>query len=144
MRTYKLNINARPFEVEVKTYSSKEATLVVNGRELTVKVEDVVSTNPPVAPATASSAIRPTAARVAMPPTKPAASGNAIKAPIPGAILSVHVAKGDVIAVGQLLVKMEAMKMENQIKSTRAGKVIDVCVVPGSTVPQGQDLVIVE
>jgi len=140
MRTYKLNINDRTFDVEVKTFSAKEATLVVNGKNLTVKVSEVITAGPAaVAPAPAPAPVRPAAARVATPSAPATATGNAIKAPIPGAILSVHVAAGDHVAVGQLLVKME-----NQIKSTRAGKVIKVCVAPGSTVPQGQDLVIIE
>ena len=147
MRTYKLNITDRTFDVEVKTYSAKEATLVVNGKNLTVKVSEVITAGPAAvapAPSPAPAPVRPAAARVATPSAPATATGNAIKAPIPGAILSVHVAAGDHVAVGQLLVKMEAMKMENQIKSTRAGKIIKVCVAPGSTVPQGQDLVIIE
>ncbi len=143
MRTYKLNINDRSFEVEVTSYSAKDATLVVNGKTLNVHVNEVLYKDPVAAPAPASPSLRPAAARVAKPSAAAPANGNAVKAPIPGAILSVHVEEGDAVEVGQLLVKMEAMKMENQIKSTRAGKVLKVCVAPGSTVPQGQDLVLI-
>lgn len=148
MRTYKLKINDRKYEVEVKTFNLKEATLVVNGKTLRVDVEEVVSAAPksPAAmkrSATPSPASASTA-RVADGPGPAPAGGNAVKAPIPGAVLSISVKEGDTVEAGQLLMTMEAMKMENQIKTTRAGKLIRLCVKPGDAVAQGQDLAVIE
>jgi glutaconyl-CoA decarboxylase len=150
MRTYKLNINDTKYEVEVKTFNLKEATLVVNGKTMTVKVDDVKSAGPTLSDSmkdkgksmgTPAPAPR---ARVADGPGPAPAGGNGVKAPIPGAILSIAVKEGDTVEPGQVLMTMEAMKMENQIKSTRAGKVTQLCVKPGDAVAQGQDLAIIE
>jgi biotin carboxyl carrier protein len=149
MRTYKLNINDTKYEVEVKTFNLKTATLLVNGKTLEVNVEEVISATPSLA-TPASAARKPASgpsastARVANGPGPAPAGGDGIKAPIPGAILSIAVKEGDTIEVGQLILVMEAMKMENQIKSTRAGKVTKLCVQPGDAVAQGQDLVLLD
>jgi biotin carboxyl carrier protein len=152
MRTYKLNIANEKYEVEVKSFNLKDATLVVNGKTLQVKINEVLTSTPSLSPSAASAPaasapapMRPASTpRVADGPGPAPAGGNALKAPIPGAILTVNVAVGDTVEAGQLVVKMEAMKMENQIKTTRAGKVTAVCVKPGDAVAQGQDLVVIE
>ncbi len=146
MRTYKLNIDKEKYEVEVKAFNMKTATLVVNGKSMEVNVDDIISATPVKAPVMKN---RPapapaSAARVADGPGPAPAGGNGIKAPIPGAILSIDVKEGDSVEVGQQILTMEAMKMENQIKSTKAGKITQLCVKPGDAVAQGQDLVIVE
>jgi biotin carboxyl carrier protein len=149
MRTYKLTIANQKYEVEVKAFNLKEATLVVNGKSMQVKVNEVTSSTPSLIAGTAAAPrsapmSAPVAPRVADGPGPAPSGGNAVRAPIPGAILTVNVAVGDTVEAGQLIVKMEAMKMENQIKTTRAGKVTAVCVKPGDAVAQGQDLVIIE
>ncbi|WFB35586.1 biotin/lipoyl-binding protein [Kiritimatiellota bacterium B12222] len=146
MRTYKLNIDTEKYEVEVKTFSLKTATLVVNGKTMEVNVDEIISATPAKAPVIKKrpAPIPASTSRVASGPGPAPAGGNGIKAPIPGAILSIDVKEGDAVEVGQLILTMEAMKMENQIKSTRAGKVTQLCVKPGDAVAQGQDLVIVE
>lgn len=146
MRTYKLNIDNEKYEVEVKAFNLKTATLIVNGKTLEVNVEDVIAASPVKAPVIKNRPVpTPSAApRVANGPGPAPASGNGITAPIPGAILSIDVKEGDTVEAGQQLLVMEAMKMENQIKSTRAGKVTKLCVQPGDAVAQGQDLVIIE
>jgi len=68
----------------------------------------------------------------------------AIKAPMPGAVVSVEVSVGDDVRKGQGLVILSAMKMENEIKSPRAGRVKSVEVQAGQTVEQGRTLVVIE
>lgn len=146
MRTYKLNIDNESYKVEVKSFNLKSATLVVNGKTLDVNVDEVITSGPIKAPVEKDRP-QPTATaapRVANGPGPAPVGGNGIKAPIPGAILSIDVKEGDTVEVGQQLLTMEAMKMENQIKSTKAGKITKLCVQPGDAVTQGQDLVIVE
>jgi glutaconyl-CoA decarboxylase len=148
MRTYKLTIDQKSYEVEVKTFNLKEATLVVNGKTLAVQVDDVISAVPKVSKTMRENAkpmsAPPAAARVADGPGPAPAGGNGVKAPIPGAILSIAVGEGDSVEAGQVLLTMEAMKMENQIKAPKAGKVTQLCVKPGDAVAQGQDLLILE
>ncbi len=154
MRTYKLTIDRKSYEVEVKAFNLKEATLVLNGKTMTVKVDEILSAQSPLLQTQTEAAPPPKAAQKPAPkpaPARPAnapppapVAGNALKAPIPGAILTVDVAEGDTVDVGQCILKMEAMKMENQIKAAHAGKVVQILVKPGDAVAQGQDLVIIE
>jgi biotin carboxyl carrier protein len=67
-----------------------------------------------------------------------------ITSPMPGRVLKVLVAEGDEVAVGQSVVVVEAMKMENELVTTRAGRVKVVHVQPGATVESGAALVEVE
>jgi biotin carboxyl carrier protein len=68
-------------------------------------------------------------------------SENLVRAPMPGRIVKVLVAKGDTVAPGQPLVVMEAMKMENEIKAKGPATIADVHVVVGATVEGGAKLV---
>jgi len=74
-----------------------------------------------------------------------AASGPApLVAPMPGLVVRVDVAVGDVVAGGQALVVMEAMKMENELRAPAAGTVKRVAVAPGTAVEKGAVLVELE
>lgn len=71
-----------------------------------------------------------------------AASGPApLRAPMPGLITRLLVAQGDAVAAGQGLVVMEAMKMENELRSPSAGTVKAIAVTPGTAVEKGALLV---
>ena len=67
-----------------------------------------------------------------------------ITAPMPGKILRVLVAEGDAIAAGAAVLVMEAMKMQNEIKSPKAGVVGKVMAVSGATVNGGDVLAVIE
>lgn len=63
-----------------------------------------------------------------------------VKAPIPGTIISIHVSEGDQVEYGQELCILEAMKMKNSIRSSRAGKIARVLVKEGDLVKHSQVL----
>ena len=67
-----------------------------------------------------------------------------LTAQMPGKIVSVAVKKGDIVSEGQGVVVLEAMKMENEMKSPKAGSVTDVRVSPGQSVESGALLVVIE
>lgn len=67
-----------------------------------------------------------------------------VRAPMPGLIVRVNVKPGDDVEAGQGVVVMEAMKMENELRATAAGKVKSVEVGPGATVEKGALLVALE
>ena len=71
--------------------------------------------------------------------TCPAASaaGNALKAPLPGTITSINVKVGDTVAVGDVVIVLEAMKMQNNIEAEYAGTVTAINVTPGDAVMEG-------
>ena len=119
----------------MKTYN-----ITINGVTYAVEVEEVgtVASAPvaaPVAPAAAPAA--PKAAPVAA-PAAPKASGKAgsvvIKAPMPGNIMKVNVKPGDAVKKGDVLVVLEAMKMENDVCAPEDGTVASVEAAKGSTV----------
>ena len=68
------------------------------------------------------------------------AGGGAVQSPMQGTVLRVEVADGDVVEPGQVLVIVEAMKMENEIRADRAGVVGGLAVVPGASVRSGERL----
>jgi biotin carboxyl carrier protein len=69
---------------------------------------------------------------------------QAVVAPMPGRVVRVLVAPGDAVAARQSVVVVEAMKMENELRSPKAGRVKDVAVTPGTSVEAGRVLVVIE
>lgn len=116
----------------------KKYNVSVNGTAYEVTVEEVVGGAAP-APVAAAPAAAPAPAPVAV----PAGAGEQVKSPMPGNILSVNVNVGDTVAEGQVLMILEAMKMENEIMAPKAGKVTSVNVQKGATVESGTLLCVV-
>lgn len=77
---------------------------------------------------------------------KPAASvgANAIKAPLPGVVLSIPVKVGDTVSAADTVLVLEAMKMENAIHAGSDGKVASISVNPGDSVLEGAVLITLE
>jgi biotin carboxyl carrier protein len=67
-----------------------------------------------------------------------------VTAPMPGKVVRVLVATGDVVETSQGLVVVEAMKMQNELKATRPGRVIEIRAREGETVGAGDTLVVLE
>ena len=104
----------------------------VNGTQYMVEIELIDGATAPAAPA-ATAAPAPAAA------TAPA-GGETVKSPMPGTILDVKVKAGDKVEEGQVLMILEAMKMENEIMAPVSGTVASVNVSAGSTVQSGDIL----
>lgn len=107
----------------------------VNGTEYEVSIEEI-----------SASEVKKTAEKPAASP-KPAAAagaGEKITAPMPGNILSVNVSAGQTVKSGDVLMILEAMKMENEIMAPKNGKVTSVTVSKGSTVATGDILCTIE
>ena len=108
----------------------------VNGTQYQVAVEEIDAAQAPQAAAAAPAAPAQPAAPAA--PAKAApAGGVSVNSPMPGNILSVNVKDGQAIKAGQVLMILEAMKMENEILSPADGTVSNVSVAKGSTVEAG-------
>ena len=105
----------------------KKYRVNVNGTAYEVEIEEMTG-----APAAA-----PVAAAPAAPVPAASGVGESITSPMPGNILAVNVAAGDMVKKGQVLMVLEAMKMENEIMAPHDGKVTAVAVTKGAAVESG-------
>lgn len=128
---YKVTLNGKTYEVEVE-----------HGKAVLLDEYEAL------APAQAAPA--PVAAPVAAPAAAPApaasvdlAAGETVAAPMPGNIIRVDVKQGDSVKAGQILVILEAMKMENEIVAPKDGTVAQVVTSKGSVVDTGAPLVVI-
>ena len=119
MKKYRVNVNGTVYEVELEEITGASAA--------------------PVAAAPAAPAA-PAPAPVAPAP----AGGEKITSPMPGNILAVNVAAGDTVKRGQVLMILEAMKMENEIMCPCDGKVVSVNIQKGATVESGTLLCVIQ
>ena len=127
---YKVTLNGRTYEVEVEAGKAM----------LLDEYEAIVPTAAPAAPAAAPAPVAAPAAAPAPAAAAPVA-GDAVTAPMPGNILKVNVTAGQAVKEGDVLVVLEAMKMENEIVAPQDGTVASVNVHKGDTVNSGDVLV---
>lgn len=73
-----------------------------------------------------------------------AAADGDVKAPMPGLVLDVPIAEGDVVEQGDKVIILESMKMENELKAPRGGTVTKINVQQGDSVNQNQVLIVIE
>ncbi|MCY1722619.1 biotin/lipoyl-binding protein [Prolixibacteraceae bacterium Z1-6] len=133
MKKYKFTIRGNDYDVHLKDIEDNIAELDVNGTIYEVKIHGEVKTTK-------------TPTLVRKPVEKMPGEGQIKKnvstgkhkvlAPLPGTILKINVSVGDVVTEGQNLMIMEAMKMENQIQTTKAGEVTAIKVNVGDSVLQ--------
>ena len=116
MKIYKVKVNGKVYEVELESVTESNGT--------------IVSEKKADAPA----------------PAAPAASGEGtpLLSPIQGTVLKINVAVGDTVKKGQVLLIIEAMKLENEVVSPAAGVVGDVLVTKGANVSAKQTLLTIK
>ncbi len=128
----------------------KNLKITVNGVTYDVQVEEVggVASAPVAAAPVAAAPVAPVAAPTAAPAAAPApaaaapvAGAESIDAPMPGTILDIKVKAGDSVKKNDVLMVLEAMKMENEIVAPRDGVIAAVCVSKGEAVNSGSALI---
>lgn len=149
MRTLKITVNNKDYEVEVGDLSASPIDVVVNGKAFTVTM-DTAETFVAVPAAVASTPVatpRSAPAPVAPKPQPVVNAGpveNQIRVPMPGTILDVMVKAGDSVKPGQQICALEAMKMKSAVRSNRDGKIAAVHVSNGQKVAHGEPIVTFE
>lgn len=137
MKKFKFTIRGNDYDVEVLRFEDNIAKIEVNGTRYDVEVhKEVVQPKTPVL-------VRKEVPEPQRRETKikKSISGTLIKAPLPGNIMQVFVAVGDVVKKGDKLLIYEAMKMENTILAEKDGTISIVKVQPGDSVLEGDVLI---
>ena len=131
---YKVTLNKRTYEVEVE-----------EGKAMLVDEYELVAPAAAAPAAPAAAAPVPAAAPAAAPaaPAAGLAAGDVVKSPMPGNVLKINVTQGQKVKEGEVLLILEAMKMENEIVSTKAGTVAQIVVSKGAVVETGAPLVVI-
>jgi biotin carboxyl carrier protein len=138
MKKYEFTIGGNSYSVNIKSFEDAIAIVEVNGSEYEVKLHQEVKITK-----------TPKLVRSQPPPTPqksfaPAGGLNSIKAPLPGVIHKIIVKEGDSVKVGQTILILEAMKMENNILAEKAGVIRNIKIKEGDSVMQGDLLLEVE
>lgn len=128
---YKVTLNNRVYEVEVE-----------EGSAMLVDEYELAAPAAPAPVAVAAPAAAPVAAAPAAPAAVAVAAGEPVKSPMPGNILKINVAAGQAVKEGDVLIVLEAMKMENDVVAPRDGTVAQVVVSKGAVVETGTTLVV--
>ena len=131
---YKVTLNDRTYEVEVE-----------NGEAMLIDEYEAYAPAAPAAPAAAPvvQTAAPASAAPAAAPSASLAAGEVVKSPMPGNILKINVTQGQAVKEGDVLIVLEAMKMENEIVAPRAGSVAQIAVSKGQVVETGSPLVVI-
>lgn len=145
MKNFKFKINGNPYEVVINNIEDNVADIEVNGTSYQIEVDKAIQTTktPKLVRSTSvpSTDQHPAAARTSS-PDAPKGGGN-IKAPLPGVVLDVYVKEGDTVKIGQRLMMLEAMKMENNIDSDKQGTVVSIKKNKGDSVMEGDVLIVI-
>jgi biotin carboxyl carrier protein len=130
---YIVNVADKSYEVEIEDIYARPVIARVDGQVFEVSPEDG---HKPTAKTKEFKSLE-----ISQPPSSSSTGTNEMTAPLPGTVIEVFVKPGDQIETGQVILIIEAMKMKNSIRSTRAGKITDVLVNAGQTVAHKQALV---
>lgn len=120
---YKVTLNNRVYEVEVE----QGQAMLIDEYELSAPAAPAAPAAPPAAAAAPVSV----------------AAGEPVKSPMPGNILRIEVSQGQQVKEGDVLMVLEAMKMENEIVATKSGTIAQIAVSKGAVVETGAVLAVI-
>ncbi len=145
MKNFKFTINGNIYDTEIIGIEDNIAEVSINGvaysveisrKQQSAKTPKLVRTM--AVPSTDS---HPSMTKTAS-PAAPKGAGK-IKSPLPGVILEIYVREGENVKIGQKLLMLEAMKMENNINADKEGQVTSIKVGKGDSVMEGDILIVI-
>lgn len=141
MKKFSFTIRGNKYDVELQNIEENIAEIDVNGSKYEVEIHKEIKTSK--TPKLVRPKVFPTGeadkAKTAKPEVRKGSGG--INAPLPGTILEMKIKVGDEVKAGDLLLVMEAMKMENNIKADKNGTISAIKVNVGDSVLEGDLLV---
>jgi len=137
MKIYKMTINQKQYEAKILEYNGTDAKVQVNGVDFIVEIEKEVENTPKLVRAEKTPPIGIKKA----PPKISSGGPRDVVAPIPGTVHAINVSEGDSVKEGDVVLILEAMKMESDISAPGSGKVKKIRVKVGDSVQEGQVLV---
>ena len=143
MKNFKFKIDDKPYAVDILNVGDKTAVVNVNGVPYEVEMQQEIK------PSKTPTLVRHDAipATDTAPPVRFPRSrdGSAeLRSPLPGKVIDIMVKAGDKVSIGQTVLCIEAMKMENNIKTDHGGTVTTVNVNKNDVVVEGDVLVVIE
>ena len=136
MSVYYVTVRGKQYTVEVPDPHARPVRAIVDGEVVEVDVASVAAPVPVAAPVAAPAP----AAKPAPVPDAPQGAAEEVKSPLPGTVVSIAVSVGDQVTLGQELCVLEAMKMNNPIRASKAGVIRKVFVTVGQQVQHGAPL----
>lgn len=133
-----VKIGDQTFDVQIEDLNARPIIATVDGERFEVTPSAGVAPAAPVTLVAPAAPVAPVASPV--PVSVTSLAGNTLTAPLPGIVISIFAKPGDSVETGQVLLVIEAMKMKNSIRSTRAGRIAGVLVSEGQTVAHKQAL----
>jgi biotin carboxyl carrier protein len=133
---YKIKTNGVEYEVHIQKVEGRTAHLTVNGVDFDVEVEGI-KVNPTRMSNAPVKVTIPSDTPVVKPKASQPTSLYELKSPLPGAILEINVSVGETVKEGQVVLVLEAMKMENNIQAERGGIVEKIYRTKGDAVLEG-------
>lgn len=146
MAKFEYTVQGNDYEVDIIEIKGTLAKVTVNGIEFDVEMKQPISMGSTIAKKAPSVKPQPaivqgTVEKTEAAPVVKAGEGTKVTSPLPGTITSIKVKVGDTVAVGDTVVVLEAMKMQNSIEAENAGTITSVMVNVGDSVMEGAVLV---
>jgi len=139
MKAFKFKVHETTYHVSLLSHEGNQIEMEVNGTRYDVQLQEEVKTSK------TPTLVRSASKRPVEPlKVNPSSKKTQILAPIPGTVLVVDIKVGDTVKVGDRLIQLEAMKMENNITSEKAGKITAVKVSVGQKVLQNEVMIEIE
>ena len=150
MKTYQYKVKGVDYKVEIAEVEGNIAKVNVNGIPFEIELQKPINAakhpqmNTPKVVVAKPAPVRPvvtTPEAQLVQPTQPTSAGTPLKSPLPGTITDVKVQVGQQVNVGDTVLVLEAMKMQNNIEAEVSGQITSITVKPGDTVREGTVLI---
>ena len=141
MKQFKFKINGSVYNADIKSVIDNIVTVDVNGVSYKVELEKQKNKTPVL---TVPKVIHSTLSDNKKTSEPGSSNLNTVTSPIPGSIVKINCKVGDAVKLGDTIMLLEAMKMQNEIQATQTGTVKEIFVTEGQAVMEGTQLALIQ